>query len=560
MQLRPYQQASIDAAYTYLRSHDDNPCIVIPTGGGKTPVLATICKDAVSRWDGRVIILAHVKELVEQAAHKLRAICPDISVGIYSASLKRRETDKAITVAQIQSVAKRAFEFGQFHLILVDEAHMIPPDGEGRYRQFLADAKGANPRCRVVGLTATPYRTSTGTICNGDHILNDVCYEVGVKELINDGYLCPLTTKAGAVKADLSGVKKNRGDFVQSSLEGVMLEDAIVEEAVREMLQLTADRKSVLIFAAGVLHGQKIAELVQGIGGQECGFICGESLPAERDELIARFKDETDGLLQREPLKFLCNVNVLTTGFDAPNVDCVVLLRPTLSPGLYYQMVGRGFRLCDGKTNCLILDYGGNIVRHGPVDAIEVNSAAKGDGEAPAKECPECAAVIAAGYSACPECGYEFPPPEDKEPHERQAAKFGVTTDEFFDETYEVHDIAYTVHKKRDWEEGMPMTMRVEYRVGLAKWISEWVCVEHAGYPRQKAEWWWQARCHGADCPRDAEEAVALANNGFLATCDEITVREIAGRPFPQVIGYQLGQVPEVEGLEVSVGMEDVPF
>ena len=123
--LRPYQQAAIDAVYAHLASRDDNPCVVIPTGGGKTPVIATICRDAVTRWEGRVLILAHVKELLEQSADKLRAICPEVHVGLYSAGLKRRDTDEPVLVAGIQSVYRRPYDLGRFDLILVDEAHLL---------------------------------------------------------------------------------------------------------------------------------------------------------------------------------------------------------------------------------------------------------------------------------------------------------------------------------------------------------------------------------------------------------------------------------------------------
>jgi DNA repair protein RadD len=155
MQLRPYQQEAIEAVYRHLRERDDNPVVVIPTAGGKTPILATMCKDAVTRWNGRVLILAHVKELLEQAADKLRAVCPEVRFGVYSAGLNRRDTEHAVIVAGIQSVYRRACELDAFDLIIVDEAHLIPTSGDGMYRQFLADAKGVRPTVRVIGLTAT---------------------------------------------------------------------------------------------------------------------------------------------------------------------------------------------------------------------------------------------------------------------------------------------------------------------------------------------------------------------------------------------------------------------
>ena len=165
--LRPYQAEAVNAVYQHLATRDDNPCVVIPTAGGKTPILATICRDAVQRWDGRVLVLAHVKELLEQAVEKLQVTAPDLAnrVGVYSAGLKSRDTEHPIIVAGIQSVYKKACDLGPFDLILIDEAHMIPTDGEGMYHQFLADMRTINPNVRVVGFTATPYRMKSGPIC-----------------------------------------------------------------------------------------------------------------------------------------------------------------------------------------------------------------------------------------------------------------------------------------------------------------------------------------------------------------------------------------------------------
>ncbi len=152
--------------------------------------MATICRDAVVQWNGRVLILAHVKELLQQTADKLSTVCPEVSFGIYSAGLKRRDTNNPVIVAGIQSVYRRACELDAFDLILVDEAHLIPLEGDGMYRQFLADARKVNPHLRVIGFTATPYRLKSGSICTHDGFLNHICYEVGVRELIRDGYLC----------------------------------------------------------------------------------------------------------------------------------------------------------------------------------------------------------------------------------------------------------------------------------------------------------------------------------------------------------------------------------
>ncbi len=534
MQLRPYQLEAVEAVYRHLRSRDDNPCVVIPTAGGKTPVIAHICRDAVQLWGGKVLILAHVRELLEQAADKLRAVAPDLPFGLYSAGLKRRDLGYAITVAGIQSVYERAADIGRVDLVIVDEAHLIPPDGEGMYRTLLTDLLAINPQARVIGFTATPFRMRTGTICSPNNILNAVCYEVGVRELIVQGYLCPLRTKAGSVKPDTEQLHVRAGEYIAGEVEQLMDDDNLVLSACREIVEHTNDRRSVLIFASGVRHGEHIARILAGRHRVECGFVCGDTLPFERDEALRRFR--------AGELKHLCNVNVLTTGFDATNIDCVAILRPTLSPGLWYQMVGRGFRLHPGKTDCLVLDFGGNALRHGPVDALRIAEPGSGTVEAPAKECPDCHEVIAAGYARCPQCGHEFPPRQARQ-HDGQASDAGVLSGQPTRAEYGVADVFYAVHTKRGAPPDAPRTMRVDYRVGFNQYVSEWVCFEHTGFPRRKAEQWWCARSN-EPVPETAEEAVKLADMGALAPTLAITVERKAGEEFDRVVSHQLGEKP----------------
>ena len=534
--LRPYQAEAVSAVYDHMRQRDDNPCVVIPTAGGKTPVMATICRDAVQQWNGRVLILAHVKELLEQAVEKLHIMAPDLwmQIGVYSAGLQSRDTDKPIIVAGIQSVYKRAAELDTFDLVLLDESHMLPPGGEGMYRTFLADAKVVNPNVRLIGLTATPYRMTSGMICGPENLLNHVCYEIGVKELIAQDYLCPLKSRAGKSKANLDDLHIRAGEFIASEVEAAMDNHALVQSACEEIIELTQDRRSVLIFTSGVQHGRHVAAYMKRISGQECGFVCGETPGLERESLLHRFK--------AGEFKYLANVNVLTTGFDAPNIDCVVLLRPTNSPGLFYQMVGRGFRLHPDKTDCLVLDYGGNILRHGPVDDLKIKEPGQSGGEAPAKECPECQALIHAAYATCPECGYEFPPPE-RERHDAKASSAGILTGQTTDTEYEVEDIAYCVHVKRGAPHDHPKTMRIDYQVGWNEWKSEWVCPEHTGYAREKFRAWWQLRSN-EPVPNAATEAVLLASAGVLAPTTQITIRSVTGEKYDRVIAHQLGTIP----------------
>ncbi len=565
MILRPYQQEAVCAVYRHLREHEDNPCVVIPTAGGKTPVLSQICRDAVERWQGRVLIVAHVKELLEQAVEKLRLVAPELllKIGLYSAGLKSRDTDHPIIVAGVQSIYKRSLELGRFDLVIIDEAHMIPPDGDGMYRTLLEGLLISNPRLRIVGLTATPFRMATGMICGPDNILNQVCYEIGVRKLIDQGYICPLITKAGRDKPDTSGLHVRCGEFISSEVETLMDDGTLVRSACNEIVERTQDRQAVLIFASGVAHAMHIRETLAGLG-QECRLVTGETPADKRAETLEMFRSGR--------LKHLVNVNVLTTGFDAPNIDCVALLRPTMSPGLYYQMVGRGFRLHPGKENCLVLDFGNNIMRHGPVDALRIKPHTSDSGDAPAKECPECNSVIHAAYTICPDCGYEFPPPE-REKHDEKPSSAGILTGQVEDAEYEIHNVAYSVHTKRGAPPEAPKTMRVDYVIGWNSRKSEWICFEHTGYAREKAEDWWFDRSKVWPIPKTAAEAVELANGGALCETRRIVVRSVTGQKYDRIIKYELGDKPDyrepgwddAEPSEVSEealeeALEEVPF
>ena len=525
---------------------------VVHHNTGKSLVLAQIAKDSVEKWNGRVLILAHVKELLEQNADKIRKLCPELKIGIYSAGLRSRDTTEQVIVAGIQSVYNKACELDAFDLVVVDEAHAISSEGDGMYRTFLADMKVINPHVRVIGLTATPFRLKGGLICKPENILNEICYEAGLKEMIQQGYLSPLISRAGRAEANLANLHIRGGEFISDEVAAAMDNDALVTSACREIVELTRDRKSVLIFTASVDHCKHVAEKIQAFSGKECAIVTGDTSPAERAEIIARFKGEFIPAdlfgTPKPPLKFLANVNVLTTGFDAPNTDCVVMLRPTNSPGLLIQCAGRGTRLSPetGKSSCLFLDYGGNILRHGPLDMIKVKEPGSGKGgDAPAKKCPQCLALIHAGYTACPECGYVFPPKENNDKMTQTASSAGVISGQVDYTDYEVLDVYYCVHEKRGADPDAPKTMRVDYQVGFNEFKSEWVCPEHTGYARGKFEKWWHERAAlGCPMPRSAREAVSLANEGLLAAPESITVKTIAGERFERVTGFRLKKRP----------------
>ena len=542
MKLRYYQEEAIQKTYDYLRNNPVgmNPCIVLPTGSGKTPVIASICEDSI-RWKRRVLIIAHRKELLEQSYNHLSNNLKG-KVGIYSAGLKKRDTGNDIIIGGIQSIYRRAAELGVFDVVIVDEAHLIPAKGLGMYRQFIKELHIVNNKCRIIGLTATPYRLDSGPVCGKDTILTEISHESDVPTLIDEGYLCPLISKAGIGKAraNVDALHKRGGEFVESEVQHMMDDEGMVTSAVSNIKLLTKGRNKVLIFAAGVEHGKHVAESLRtrnrytDEGVEE---VYGETL--FRDEAITRFK-------QDENIKFMVNCDVLTIGFDYPAIDCVVLLRPTCSPGYYYQMCGRGLRTHESKFECLILDYGENILRHGPIDKIKPVSMGEkdGDGVAPSKECPACSSVIMASNTVCPDCGWEF---TREVSHETEADEDtpiigGITTHK----DAQILGTTYHVHVKDKGKGDISTTMRVEYRESFNIYHKEWICIEHLGWARTGAERWWGMRSN-VPCPTSIWEAVALANDGALCETLSVKIKSVSGEKYTSISDYTLGDIPEYQ-------------
>lgn len=550
--LRYYQTDAIESTYDFLRRFKDrNPCIVLPTGAGKTHVMSRIANDAVTRWNGRVLILAHVKELLEQCASSISEAYPQLKVGIYSAGLGKRESRADVLVAGIQSVYDKGLKLcgaDPFRLVMVDESHRIPTSGDGMYRRMLGDLQAANPKIRVVGLTATPYRLKGGYVCGPDNFLNEVCYEVGVRELIAKGYLCPLISPQVKSAVDVSQIKVTRGEYDETQLAEAFDVDPVVEAACDELVSLTTNRNSTIVFCCSVAHSEHVAlSIGNRVGHRYVGVVTGETSDNERALTIEKFKCGA--------IRYLINVNVLCEGFDARRVDCVTLLRSTLSPGLYYQMVGRGLRLHESKQDCLVLDFGHNVETHGCIDDIRVKTPKSkgGAGEPAAKACPNCKLMQPAGLRVCGDCGYEWPAVERGINHQDEASHLPITSDQVpVDITYKVDSVSYVEHTKREAKEDTPKTMRVMYYDGLQLVAQEWVCVEHRGRALENAIAWWNRRTDMM-MPGYAAEAARIGSLGYLAEPTSVTVRKYPNNKFPSIVAYELGERIASDSIEVAV-------
>ncbi|TQE95453.1 MAG: DEAD/DEAH box helicase, partial [Spiribacter salinus] len=471
LQLRPYQQAAIDGLYDYWSSKRGNdPIIVAPTGAGKSLILAKLVEDALSYPGTRVLMLTHVKELIQQNAEELIGILPDVDLGFYSASLGQKRLDRQVTFAGIQSIWERAPDMvPPPDLVVIDEAHLVPKNTTTRYGKFLDDLRQCNPDVKIVGLTATPYRLDSGYLHKGEGAIFDgIAYDIPVGQLIDEGYLAPLVSKGAKSKIDLTNVGKRGGEFIESQLASAASDPDLVKATVEEIVRFGADRKSWLVFASGIEHAEMIRSEMEA-SGVDAEVVTGSDNKTDRARKIADFKSMR--------LRCLINIGVLTAGFNHPATDLVAMVRATASAGLYVQMAGRGTRKADGKEDCLLLDFGGNVERHGFIDAVRVKDKTQstGDGEAPAKECPECQAMVYASLRVCPGCGHEFPAPEPN--HEKNAYGGAVLSSQVQAEWVEVDDVTYQRHQKP----GKPDSVRVTYHCGI-NMVNEWLCPDHGGY------------------------------------------------------------------------------
>lgn len=413
MKLRDYQSNTIKLVYQYIRENPGrNPCIVLPTAAGKSLVIAEMCRDVLQRWpESRLLMLTHVKELIEQNASKMRAVWPDAPLGIYSSGLGKKQLGREITFAGIQSIWNKALDVGHVNVVFIDECHLVPTGENGRYREFLAALKLINPRMRVIGLTATPWRLGAGLITEGkDAIFDDLIEPVSIADLVEQGFIAPLRSKHTDLQQleMCKDVRKSKGDFVEGELGRALNTGNQNDRLVTEIIRRAGDTyRHWLIFCAGLDHARAVAELLNE-RGVPTAVVHGEMSALERTDTLTRFK--------RGELKAVTNMNVLTTGFDFPDIDLVAFARPTMSPTLYVQMAGRGCRLKSHTDHCMVLDFGGLVSTHGPITDVKPpkKKGGKSAGEAPVKTCPACDELVAISVKVCPTCMFEFPEPEKK--------------------------------------------------------------------------------------------------------------------------------------------------
>ena len=556
--LRPYQQDAIDALYQYWSDgRGSDPLIVAPTGAGKSLILAKLIEDALGYTGTRVLMLTHVKELILQNAEELVNMLPGVDLGFYSASIGQKRLDKQVTFAGIQSIWERAPDMiPPPDLVIIDEAHLVPQNTTTRYGRFINELRQCNPAVKIVGLTATPYRLDSGYLHKGDGAIFDgIAYDIPVGMLMDQGHLAPIISKGAKAKIDLTNVGKRGGEFIESQLAMAASNPELVRATVEEIVKFGQDRKSWLVFASGVQHAEMIqAEMAEH--GIDADVVTGADNKTDRTRKIADFKAFRK--------RCLINIGVLTAGFNHPGTDLVAMVRATASAGLYVQMAGRGTRKAEGKTDCLLLDFGGNVERHGFIDAVRVRdkTQSSGEGEAPVKECPDCQTMVPAGARYCPSCAFKFPDPQLN--HGASSYGGAVLSSQVVAEWVDVDSVAYARHKKA----GKPDSIKVSYMCGL-KTINEWLCPDHGGYAASR----YTARkaALGADAA-STDDALSEAQMSWTIPARIKIKPRIDDPRFDEIVqlDYSAGRKPEPQGEALSwdanpndwrseIG-EDIPF
>lgn len=524
-QLRYMQSAAIDAILAYWQENDGNPLVDMATGTGKAITLCSLCKRLIEDYsDMRVLVCTHVVELVQQNVEEMIGLWPSAPVGIYASSLSRRDRRSQILFAQLQTVWNKVAEIGAFDLMIIDEVHLVPSDGNTMYRKLIDALLEMNPDMKICGFTATPYRLDSGRLDEGDDKLFDrVVYEYGIAQGIADGYLTRLTSKPTNTEYDMTGVHRLGGDFKRSELAAAVDKEDLTASAVAEIVAAAEadNRQCILAFCTSVEHAHHVRDEIRKYG-KTCETITGNTPKDERRRIIEGFK--------RGDIWAVTNDSVMTTGTNVPRVDLIADMAPTESTSRYVQKAGRGTRPiyalgCDMSTaegriaaiaagpkpNCLYMNFAGNVERHGPVDCVVPKKPGKGQGEAPVKICPPedggCREIVHASVRVCPCCGFQFPI-DDSPKITAQASHTPILSDAE-PEWYPVSGQTFNFHEKVG---GLP-SVRIEYRVGM-KVHKTWVCPQHSGFAKSKADRWWAQHDGKRPFPASVDE--------FLDRADEL--------------------------------------
>ena len=529
MILRDYQSAAIAKLWQWFRDNPEgNPVIEASVGSGKSLMIAQAIREALAYPGTRVLMCVASRELCRQNAEKLITIWPDAPVGIYSAGLKSRRLDKRIIYATIGSIWKRYHELGRVDLLMIDECHNVSAKDQGMYRSLIRDLRTVCPHMRVVGWTGTAYHGNGVWITDPpegvDPLFTDIAARVTMRELLDQGYLAPLATPQTDTRLSADGVGMRGGDFVVSQLAKAIDKQDLVDACADELAAIGTERKRWFVYGATVEHCHHIRDALNARG--ICSAVVSANTPhAERDAHLA--------MLRTGHLRAIVNVATMTTGIDLPELDLIALMRNTRSPVLLTQIAGRGMRTAPGKTDCLFVDFTDTLMSLGPVDLLKGRARSKtAPRDAPYRICDHCGARNQASARACAECGEPFEI-EEAPRHGKDISRAPALSSDIAPRI-ERHSVADVIYRRWTSKTGGPDTLRVDYLGPLMRIASEWVCIEHHGYPRAKAVSWWAQRAPGLLAPKDIDEALVAADRLTKPTAIDIDTRP----KYPEIKSY----------------------
>lgn len=536
LQLREYQSRAVSDLFAWWTKHqgnDDVPLLVLPTAAGKSIICAEIVRQMYEQWPNwhpRTVVLVPSKELAEQNAEKLVKLLPThIKVGFVSASLGKKQHNADVIVATIGSIAKSAHLLGNIKCVLIDEAHLVNSKDEGMFRRFLKDL-GKLCNFRTAGMTASPFRGDGVWLTDGDApLFTGIASNVTMRELLDAKFIAPLVppTDAVSTKIDASNVGISNGDYKVGELSDVV--ESYLQDVATEACRLAADRRKWIAFLPTVANAKSLANKLQLLD-IDTAIVTGDTPKQEREFLIRQFR--------AGKLRCLVTVMALSTGFDVPDVDCLIWCRPTKSPVLYLQGFGRALRIAPGKTDALVLDFTDTVARLGPIDTIKGRAKKKsGPSDAPFVVCDACGARNHAAAFVCAECGATIREPEQerKEAHVSRAAILS-TQQQTTVTWHDITRVAYSVHSKPD----KPDSLRVDYWSGLRCIASSWQCFDHTGYPRQKAEQWFtrvrpESYTHMPGCTHQLMEWL----DGGFALAEPTRIATRLNGKFTEILQYE---------------------
>jgi DNA repair protein RadD len=508
VKLRDNQKRVLSDLYSWFEQNKEgNPVVDAAVGSGKSVMISQLCKDAAFEFypPSRVLVIVPSKELAEQNLSKLQTLAPELRIGVCSAALGKKETfrDTDVILGTIGTLYRLGEKLGRFHLVIVDESHLVSRSNVGMYRGLVSKLAEINPRIRVCGWTGTPYRGNGIWLTEGDErLFTDIAARLTMRELLDDGYLAPLVNAQTSTHISGDGIRTSGGDYVVSELAARIDQPGITEAVASEIVRTGEDRKKWLVYCVTIDHAIHMRDAIAS-RGIDAAVISSETTKHEREQIINEFRNGR--------LRCICNVAVLTTGFDLPEIDMIALVRNTRSPVLAVQIAGRGMRIHPGKKDCIFADFTDTLSRLGPIDLIKGRCApVKREDSASTmiRICSNCGASNPINADRCHCCGQVFERPVSKVNTIASSAPVLSDVEMMWPVT---RVVAYQERSKAGND-----YLRVVFHCDNLERVSEPLMIGHDGYMGGIASHKWRSLTGEISTPDSASECARYLSEGVV--------------------------------------------